>query len=225
MKERAPLTTQELSALKADGFRRLKLTNEEKSRLREINLGREHERAERAARLRVEEEPIVADLKVAGLDVKSVWDLVNTSTPYPNAIPLLLKHLVLPYPDRIREGIARALAVPDARNAWSLLVSEYKKAPIGDQNGLKLGAKSGLAAALSAVATDEVIAELVSLAKDRSNGSSRLLLLKAFRKSKTDVAKKAIEDLASDPDLAKEIATWGTGSRGKRGVGPNQAIE
>jgi len=62
-------------------------------------------------------------------------------------------------------------------------------------------------------------------AKDRSNGSSRLLLLKAFRKSKTDVAKKAIEDLVSDPDLAKEIATWGTGGRGKRGVGPNQAIE
>jgi hypothetical protein len=36
-----------------------------------------------------------------------------------------------------------------------------------------------------------------------------LLLLSALRKSKTAVAKDALEELAGDPALQKEIASWG----------------
>jgi hypothetical protein len=79
---------------------------------------------------------------------------------------------------------------------------------MGVENGIRLGAKAGLAAALAATATDDVIDDLIALAKDRSLGSSRLLLLKALRKSKSEVAKRTIEELASDPDLKKEIASW-----------------
>jgi hypothetical protein len=205
---RTPLTTEELAKLTADDFRRLKLTDDEESRLRLINQERKRQRAERSARRRVEEEPILADLRAIGWEVKSVWDLVNTSTPYPEAIPILLKHLTQAYSDRTREGIARALAIPDAKDAWPLLAAEYCKAPMGEENGIRLGAKSGLAAALSAAATDDVIAQLASLAKDRSNGDSRLLLLRALRKSKTAVAKDALKELADDPALQKEIASW-----------------
>jgi hypothetical protein len=53
-----------------------------------------------------------------------------------------------------------------------------------------------------------VIDELIALAKDRSHGSSRLLLLRGLRKSRTPAAKKALEELASDPELSKEIASW-----------------
>jgi hypothetical protein len=205
---RAPLTTEELEKLTAYDFRRLKLTDDEKSRLRAINDGRELQREERSARLRVEEQPILADLKEVGLEVRSVWDLVNTSAPYPEAIPILLKHLTRGYSDKIREGIARALAVPDAIYAWSLLVEEYRSTPAGVEDGIELGAKDGLAVALSAVATDKVIEQLAALAKDVSNGDSRLLLLSALRKSKTDVAIKALEELANDPALEKEIKSW-----------------
>ena len=169
---------------------------------------REKERVERSLRLRAEQEPMLAELREVGWNVSSVWDLVNTSTPYREAIPILLKHLLMPYSDRTREGIARALAVRDARSAWPILVSEYRKAPIGEENGIRLGAKSGLAAALAAVATNDLMGELVDLAKDRSNGSTRLILLRALRRSKSAVAKRAIEELASDPDLEKEIASW-----------------
>jgi hypothetical protein len=79
---------------------------------------------------------------------------------------------------------------------------------MGKENGVRLGAKSGLAVALAATATDTVMDELITLAKDRSHGSSRLLLLRGLRKSKSTMAKRAIEDLASDPELAKEIASW-----------------
>lgn len=76
---------------------------------------REAKRAEAEARFRIEEEPIIADLAVAGFEVGSVWDLVNTNDRYPSAIPVLLKHLDKPYHVRIREGVIRALTTPDAR--------------------------------------------------------------------------------------------------------------
>lgn len=174
----------------------------------------ERELAERSARLRLEEEPILADLRRVGWDVESVWDLVNTSAEYREAIPVLVKHLLLAYSDRTREGIARALAVPDAKYAWSTLVAEYRKAPTGmgiiapgETKEFQLGAKDGLACALSATATEATIEELIALAKDRSHGQSRLLLLMALKRSKNPAAKQALEELASDPDLAKEIAS------------------
>jgi len=164
---------------------------------------RERALAERVARLRAEQAPIVAELLKAGVQLHDLWDLIQRSAPYPTAIPILLKHLRLPYSDATRETLARSLAVPDARFAWHTLVAEYIKAPM-----VRLGAKSGLAVALAATATDSVMDELIALAKDRSHGSSRLLLLRALRKSKTAAAKQAIEELASDPDLEKEIASW-----------------
>jgi hypothetical protein len=205
---RPPLTNEELEGLRADDLVRLKLSDDEKIRLRDINQDRARRREERSKHLRAEEESIVADLREVGLEVNSVWDLVNASNPYPEAISILLKHLVKRYSDRTKEGIARALAVPDARGSWSLLAAEYCRTPQGEENGVRLGAKNGLAAALSATATDEVIEQLASLAKNRSNGDSRLLLLSALRKSKTAVARKALEELADDPVLQREIASW-----------------
>jgi hypothetical protein len=53
-------------------------------------------------------------------------------------------------PTGTREGTTRTLAVPDAREAWPTLVAECRKAPIGFDKRIRLSAKSGLAAALSA---------------------------------------------------------------------------
>ena len=214
---RAPLTTEELERISADDFGRLKLTDDEKSRLGQINKARQKERMERSARLRVEEEPILVDLRAIGWNVESVWDLVNTSTGYSEAIPILLKHLLLPYSDRTREGIARAVAVPEpaVRKAWPMLVEAYCNAYFGlgiiapgDTKEYRLGTKDGLACALSIAVTDETMEELIGIAKDRSHGESRVLLLSALKKSKSALANKALEELASDPDLAKEIASW-----------------
>jgi len=175
----------------------------------------ERELAARSARLRAEAEPLLKDLSAVGWQVDSVWDLVNTSANYMEAIPVLLKHLLLPYSDRTREGIARALAVPPARAAWPALVEEYRKAPMGvgvkapgETKEFRLGAKDGLACAVAATATEGVMEDLVELAKDRTLGSSRVLLLSVLKKSKSNVARVALKELASDPDLEKEIASW-----------------
>ncbi|MDE2048286.1 MAG: hypothetical protein KGJ44_07760 [Betaproteobacteria bacterium] len=218
--ERAPLTAEELERLTASDFVRLKLTDEEKARLREINRVREQERIASVARIRVEEAPIVAELQTSGLKIKSVGDLINMRERYAAAIPILLKHLQKPYSDVVREGIARSLAVaePEVQKAWALLVDEYRKAPMGwgikgpgDTKEYRLGAKDGLACALSVAVTDETLPELIALAKDHTLGESRILLLSALKKrrSKNPLVQQAIAELASDPELQKEIASWG----------------
>ena len=166
---------------------------------------RDQELTEREARFRTEEEPILADLRRVGIAAESAWDLVNTSTPYPEALPILLEHLQRPYSDVVRGGIARSLAVYDARPFWPVLVREFRKVPPAGE-GQGLGAKDGLAVALSVIATEAVMDELIALAKDRSQGSSRIFFVKPLMRSKSEAAKRAIEELSSDPQLEKEIA-------------------
>jgi hypothetical protein len=178
---------------------------------------REKEQQERSVRIYAETLPLLTELRAAGLNIQSVSDLISRSERYETAIPILLKHLVMPYSDVARETIARSLAVPEpeVRKAWPTLVEQYRKAPMGegirapgDTKNLKLSAKHGLAVALSVAVTEATLTELIGLANDRKNGESRILLLSALRKSKSTAAKQAIEQLALDPELEKEIASW-----------------
>jgi HEAT repeat protein len=155
----------------------------------------------RAAEWRRAEAPLVEELREAGLAVESAWDLVNTSTPYPAALPILLEHLDRPYPDRVREGIARALGVRDARFAWDTLARLYRDEPAGTD------AKHGLAVALAGASDDDVVDQLISLAKDETHGDSRLLLLRALVRSKTPQASTALQEFTEDPALSKEASS------------------
>jgi hypothetical protein len=208
--QRAPLSRDELGRLSAEM---------EFSTLRQIHQELAIERAERSARLSAEEAPLAEDLRAVGLSASSAWDLVNSKEPYSQAVPVLLKHLQRPYSDRIREGIARALAIPQAevQENWTLLVAEYCRASfgrggvaIGDTKEYRLGAKDGLAVALSAAATDDRLPELIALAEDPIHGESRILLLSALKKrrKKNRLVQEAIPRLSRDPELSKELASW-----------------
>jgi hypothetical protein len=79
------------------------------------------------ARLRALEDPIIVDLASVGIEVDSVWDLVNTSASYPEAIPTLIKHLGRPYDPRIRSGLARSLTVREAKGlAGEVLLQQLR---------------------------------------------------------------------------------------------------
>ena len=82
------------------------------------------------------EAPLAQDLRAAGYDVQSAWDLFNRKQPwrkdvpippYQAAIPILIGHLQRPYHFRVREGIVRALITRDARGALDHLVVEYRR--------------------------------------------------------------------------------------------------
>jgi hypothetical protein len=163
--------------------------------------GRENEeeqRSRREAEYRRAEAPLVDELRASGFDVQSAWDLVNTPGSYPQAVPVLLEHLRRPYPAPVREGIARALAVPEARSGWAVLTQLYRDEP-------EERVRDGLAVAIAAGATDDVIGDVIALACDARHGSSRVLLLRALERSADPRARAALMGLGTDPDLAKEI--------------------
>jgi hypothetical protein len=123
----------------------------------------EKERQMREAEWQRAEAPLVEELREAGYAVQSAWDLVNTATPYSKALPILLRHLPRPYPGPVREGIARALAVPEAKGGWEVLTRLYR-------NEEDDRAKDGLAVAIAAVSDDEVIGDVIDLARDTRHG-------------------------------------------------------
>lgn len=159
----------------------------------------ERERRRKQAEWRQAEAPLVDELREAGFQVDSAWDLVNTSTPYPEALPILLEHLERRYPDRVREGIARALAVRDAKFGWETLTRLYRQEEAGTD------AKDGLAVAIAAAADDDAIGELIALAQETTHGKSRILLLSALARSQDPRARSALRELEADAELATEV--------------------
>jgi hypothetical protein len=152
-------------------------------------------------RIRVAEVPLVHDLWAVGVKVSSVWDLVNTKASYVAAIPVLLAHLERNYIPEVREGIARALAVPEASWAWDRLLTFFRREPEGGPRNVKWA----LASALAGASTEEVIDILIGLVQDRSIGKNRLALLRALLRSKNPRARPTLEQLRDDPDLAREL--------------------
>jgi hypothetical protein len=98
---------------------------------------RERAQAERAAILNADEAELVAEIRKAGFDIDSVYDLIN-NTPHPHldrrfigeyreAYPILIRHLNLPHHERIREGIIRALTVKDGgESVESALLNHFQ---------------------------------------------------------------------------------------------------
>ncbi|MDE9543240.1 hypothetical protein [Xenorhabdus bovienii] len=177
---------------------------------------REKEKLERWKRMAEEQKPLLDELKSVGISVDSLSSLYKEK-PYPQAIPILLKHLQLPYSDSLHEWIARSLGVKEAQYAWSILVEDYKKTQEGwgikgpgDTKALRLGAKSGLAATLSDIVTSQTLGELIALARDPANGTSRILLLYALqkRRNKNAQVQVALAELIHDPVLTLEISRW-----------------
>ena len=104
-----------------------------------------------------DEAEMVAEVREIGYDIESVYDLVNNAPhpalerkfvgPYPQAYPILLKHLNLPHERNIREGIIRALTEKDVgREIEEALLENFLKEENKDT-------KWALANALSRVMT------------------------------------------------------------------------
>ncbi len=152
-------------------------------------------------RLRIAEAPLIEALGAVGVLVKSVWDLVNTKARYPAAVPVLLEHFERDYPPEVREGIARALAVPEASWAWDVLLAYFRREP----DGGRLNIKWALACALSGAATDDVLDQVIRLVRDPAVGENRLALLSALARSKEPMAREVLEDMRTDKQLSREI--------------------
>jgi hypothetical protein len=153
--------------------------------------------------------PLLAELRDVGVDVPNVWDLVNTSTPYPEALPVLVRHLSnAEYPDRVRAGIARSLAVRDAAPWWS----EFRRLFLEQHGG---EAEEGLAVAIAASAAKDNYDDLVALTLDPSVSPMRSHFLRAIRRLGGTAGNELIASLVDDPVLGPQATDMTKRSRRK----------
>lgn len=158
----------------------------------------EAERQERARRLREAEQPVVTDLRSAGVQVDSVWDLVNTSNPYPAALPILMDHLERGgYPERVMESLGRALAVKPSVAFWERLKTHwlYARDP---------GEEDGAAVALAACATKAQVDDLIEFLSIEERGESRIYFIGPILRLGGHRGREVVEALRKDPVLGKE---------------------
>ena len=164
------------------------------------------DRAVRSAERRAAERPLTEALQAAGYNVDSVWTLKSKYSEYDSALPILVEHLNRDYPDRVREGIARALSVRKAKKWWPELKRHYIEATLPD-------AQDGLAQALMRTVTAKTADELIPLIQDESNGKSRVLLVSSLKKSRNPATRQFLEDLRADPSLSLEAKRVVDGTR------------
>ena len=153
----------------------------------------------RAEALSKAEQPTVADLRAVGVDVDSVWDLVNTSVPYPAALPVLLDHLERGgYPDRVMESLGRALAVKPSVAFWDRLKARWLGAPRDS------GEETGAALALAACATRAQLDDLIAFLAVADRGESRIFFVRPVLRLGGDRGREVVETLRDDTVVGRE---------------------
>lgn len=168
-------------------------------------------------KLRRNEKPLVKALREVGTTVNSVWDLVNTREAYPNALPVLIRHLTGDYHPKILAGIARALAVRDpfaVEYAWPVALDLYLKTEDDKTEKPELrGFKESLAVMLSVLCTEERLPQVLNLIRDPSHGESRGHLIYGLRKfRKNEDVKRLLVSLYDDPywgELTRKVSKGG----------------
>ena len=144
------------------------------------------------------EAPILEALAEIGINVSAVWQLMGRPTAHDaQLVPVLLDHFRREYRHATREAIARALGRPEARSYWGVLIDLYREER--EQH-----AKEGLAATIAAIATKDLIEDVITLANEQDNGESRVLLLGALARSRDPRARQALTELDEDPQLHEE---------------------
>jgi hypothetical protein len=173
----------------------------------------EVERAAAAAANRQAERPVLDDLHQAGLTLNTVWDLYKFPELRSKAVPVLLRHLVLDYPDRVVQGIGQGLADKSARPWWAELKAMYLKPqrdPVRDR----------LAGALAECAKREHYDDLLAFVRDPDLGESRIYFLRPINRIGNRISpgqgRLVIQGLAQDAVLGREASAI------LKGRGPNE---
>lgn len=150
---------------------------------------------------------MLADLAAVGVEIRDVYDLVNTKAEYLAAIPVLIAWLdrVDERPgswdrERWREGIIRSLTVKYARPvAARPVIRQFAMMP--EPSGLGCGWVAGNA--LGVVADESVADEMIALMLDRGLGRAREMLFEAvprIAKRRPDIV-EPVRTLLDDDDV------------------------
>lgn len=174
---------------------------------------KERARAQAESQLRDEEAELVKELRGTGMQMhldripgeeyvgppRSISDLVNTESRYPEAIPILVKHLSKDYSRPIKQSIIRALATPDARGiAFGKLAELFRSTKDGESEMKWL-----LGAAIVETCTEEDVDVIIEFANDPRHGRGREYLPLGLVNASREKAIPILEGWTNDPTLAE----------------------
>lgn len=134
------------------------------------------------------------DLQRAGIPVPFAA-LHGCKVPYPEAIPVFLRHLSMPYKDDNKESILRSIAVPYAGEAAFHELHELLLKETSTKDTLLFA----YGIALEAIANKRHIPELLSIASTPRLGDARFLVLIRLAKWKVREAAQLARDCFNEP--------------------------
>jgi HEAT repeat protein len=139
-----------------------------------------------------------SELNKVGIYINDIYDLVNTSDPYPAAIPVLLKVLREGIMDvKIKEGIIRALAVKEAvGKVGPALFAEYNSLP---KENIML--RWAIGNTIYKTITKKDIEYVLPIVQDKENGISRQMFVVALGKVKSEEAEEVLINLLDDEEV------------------------
>ena len=193
-KQRGPITAAESTAILAKDPEYQKMMRQREAKMAALD-----------AELTKDEKPLIDDLRKAGIEVESVFDLVNTKLSFPSAIPVLMKHLKMNHHPRIRDGIVRALIDPASVIVFKEVYEEFCNTPALSQEEDPSHFKWLLGAVLAEASRVETLPLIVDLLRDKRHGEGRerlICALKRLPKKKRDII---LRDLNKDPELSEII--------------------
>lgn len=152
----------------------------------------ERQRAALRESLNAQQKPLVDAICVAWRPVRSIDDLVHTAESYPEAVPILAAHLQRPYHPLIREAIARALSVKEARGKPARVVLEQLKQLAQPNDAQEDCYRFALVNALVTIGDASMIEDVDRMLHDTRYAKVRTRLeraRKALSKRGTDISK------------------------------------
>ena len=154
-------------------------------------------------------EKVNNSLLEVGIEVDSVYDLVNTSMSYPEAIHPLIEHLKNIQDVNIKEGIIRALTVKEAKGiANNILFEIYNKTNEIANSGIRWV----IGNAFMVIIRDEDVDRILKIVSNKDNGMSRQMFVMALSKIKSrkqDIENVLIDLLDDDLVCSHAINTLG----------------
>lgn len=152
------------------------------------------------------EQPILAQLALAGYQVGSLSDLRDSGLRYRKAVPIMIAALSEVSDPRLQMELVRALSVPWAKpEATGPLIELFRRVDDSTVGSLRWAVGN----ALDVTWSDAHFDDLVSLARDRSFGRAREMLVLGLGRSKRaeapDVLIELLEDSAVNGHAVKAL--------------------
>lgn len=161
---------------------------------------RDRELARIAERRKQEQQPLLKELAIAGVDVNWVGEMLNIPAPDKRVYPVLLNHITKPYSPWLLGWIGCVFGRRSARPiVWDRLIKLLKA------HALEGCAVESVMVAISEMAQPTDLHTLLDLISDPSIGRSRIFLVRNLMRSKRPEARSALLQIQSDPDLTVEI--------------------